>query len=79
MKARVKRLEINPEQLLNVMRHDSAWRVVEGVPKSARLRGLTIDPYTQVIHLFAEDDSFELVDIEKEVAPQFKTVFRKVQ
>lgn len=79
MKARVKRLIINPEQLLHIMQNNTAWRVIEGVPKTARLRGITIDPYTQVLHLFAEDESFEEVDIEREVAPQLKTVFRKVQ
>lgn len=79
MKAKVKRLAINPEQLLNVMQHNTAWRVVEGVPKTARLRGITIDPYTQILHLFVEDESFEPVDIDNEVTPLFKTVFRKVQ
>lgn len=79
MKAKVMRLVVNPQQLLNVMMHESAWRVIEGIPKTARLRGLTIDPYTQVIHLFVEDESFAPVDIETEVTPQLKTVFRKIQ
>lgn len=77
MKAKVKRLEINPESLLRIMQDDSAWRVTRGVPKTAKLRGLTIDPYTQVIHLFVEDESFPAVDI-NELIPKMDSYFKRL-
>ena len=79
MKARVQRLVINPEAFLHIMSQDTAWRVSQGVPKSARLRGFVIDPATMNLVLFLEDDSFPEVDITHEVAPVLKTEFRKIQ
>ncbi len=78
MKAKVKRVKIHPEAFFSIMATDTAWRVKRGIPKGARLRGFTVDPYTQELNLFVEDDSFELVDIGT-VCPILETEFRKIQ
>lgn len=69
---------INPEAFFHIMADDTAWRVSKGIPKGARLRGFTLDPYTQNLNLFVEHDSFEEVDI-GEVIPVLVTEFRKIQ
>lgn len=78
MKARIKRVLINPEAFFHIMQDDTAWRVSKGIPKGARLRGFTLDPYTQCLHLFVEHDSFDEVDVHS-VAPQLETMFKKIQ
>lgn len=78
MKVKVKRVVINPEMLFSILEGDTAWRVTSGIPKSARLRGFTLDPYTQALHLFVEHDSFEPVNI-AEVAPQLDIFFKKLK
>jgi hypothetical protein len=78
MKARIKRVLINPEAFFHIMQDDTAWRVAKGIPKGARMRGFTLDPYTQCLHLFVEHDSFEEVDLHA-VAPQLETMFKKIQ
>jgi hypothetical protein len=77
MKARVKRMLINPEAFFHIMQSDTAWKVSKGIPKGARLRGFTLDPYTQALHLFVEHESFPLVDTSS-VAPVLETEFTKV-
>lgn len=78
MKARVKRVMISPEAFLHIMREGTAWKVVKGIPKESRLRGFTVDPYTQVLHLFVEHSSFDEVDVYS-VSPQLETMFEKIQ
>lgn len=77
MRARVKRIVVNPEAFLHILQYETAWRVHKGVPKDARLRGAVIDPYTQNINLFIEHDSFPELDLNK-VAPILETEFRKI-
>ncbi len=77
MKARVKRMLINPEAFFHIMQAQTAWRVSKGIPKGARLRGFTLDPYTQALHLFIEHDSFPELDVGT-VAPLLETEFVKV-
>lgn len=78
MKSRIKRIQINPEVFLHIMAKESAWRMVEGVPKGARLRGASIDPYTQVLILLVEHESFEEIDVNN-VAPLISTEFERIQ
>lgn len=77
-KAKIQRLMINPEVLFHIMETGSAWRVTKGIPPGAKMRGFTVDPYTQTLHLFVEHDSFPEVEI-GEVAPQLETLFKKIQ
>lgn len=79
MKARIRRMMVNPEMLFHIMETSTAWRVSKGIPAGARFRGVTLDPHTQTIHLFVEHDSFDEVDIEREVSPQLETLFKKIQ
>jgi hypothetical protein len=60
------------------MQTDTAWRVHKGIPKGARLRGFTVDPYTQELNLFVEHESFEPIEVST-VAPILETEFRKIQ
>lgn len=60
------------------MATDTAWRVKEGIPKGAKLRGFTVDPYTQELNLFVEHESFEEVP-NGVVASLLKTEFYKIQ
>lgn len=78
MKARIKRVQIHPDAFFHIMRENTAWRVSKGIPMGARLRGFTIDPYTQALNLFVEHDSFEEVEV-AEVCPVLLTEFRKIQ
>jgi hypothetical protein len=78
MKVRAKRIQINPEAFFHIMANDTAWRVSKGIPKGARLRGFTLDPYTQNLNLFLEHDSFDEVDVGT-VFPLLETEFRKIQ
>lgn len=77
MKAKVKRVQINPEAFFFIMCNDTAWRVSKGIPKGARLRGFTIDPYTQNLILFVEHDSFPEVPVES-VVPLLETEFKRI-
>jgi hypothetical protein len=79
MKLKVKRMIISPLALINFMTKDTCWRVVKGLPKSVKLAGFTLDPATQNLVLFVQDDSFDEVDVHEEIAPLFVTEFRKVQ
>lgn len=79
MKARIKRLMINPLMLVHIMETDSAWRVTKGIPEGATMRGFTLDPLTQILHLFIEHESFDLVETDKEVSPALETLFKKIQ
>lgn len=69
---------INPEAFFLIMSDNTAWRVKKGIPKGARLRGFTLDPYTQNLNLFVEHDSFEEIDAGS-VAPILDSEFRKIQ
>jgi hypothetical protein len=77
MKVKIRRIVINPEMLFHIMQDNTAWRVTKGIPKGAQLRGFTLDPYTQALHLFVEDESFEAVDVGT-VCPQHETLFKKI-
>jgi hypothetical protein len=77
MKARLKRVSINPEAFLHIMKNDTAWRVSKGIPKDSRMRGFTLDPYTQALFLFIEHDSFDEIDLGT-VAPLLETEFRRI-
>jgi hypothetical protein len=59
------------------MAGDTAWRVSKGVPKGARLRGVSIDPYVQAIILLVEDISFPEIDVNT-VAPLLETEFERI-
>lgn len=78
MRARIKRVQINPQAFFHIMSSDTAWRVSKGIPKGASLCGFTIDPYTQNLNLFVEHESFEEIDVDT-VAPLLATEFRKIQ
>jgi hypothetical protein len=78
MKVRVKRIVISPEAFLHIMAQSTAWRVSKGVPKGTRLRGFTVDPYTQSLNLFIEHDSFPEVDVDT-VVPLLETEFTKIR
>lgn len=78
MKVKVKRVKVSPEAFFHIMQTDTAWRVSKGIPKGARLRGFTVDPYTQELNLFVEHESFDPIDVST-VAPLLETEFRKIQ
>lgn len=77
MKARVKRIPISPEILVKMMIGETSWIVSKGIPKTARLRGFTVDPYANVLNLFVEDKSFDEIDLGA-VAPVLETLFHKL-
>lgn len=79
MKARIKRVVINPLAFLGIMATGTTWRVDLGVPKTARLNGFTIDSQTQNLILFVQDDSFEAIDVNEQVAGLISLEIRKIQ
>lgn len=78
MKARIKRVLVNPQAFLSIMATGTSWTVSQGVPEGAKLRGFTTDPLTQSLHLFIEHESFPLIDVYAQVAPVLATEFLKV-
>ena len=78
MQARIKRIKISPEALVNVMVNDTAWRVKKGVPSGAKVRGFTLDPYTSELNIFIEHYTFDYVNL-SEVAPLLETEFHKIK
>ena len=79
MKARIKRVIINPLAFLGIMSTGSCWRVDNGIPKTAKLNGFTIDPQTQNLVLFVQDESFEAIDVNEQVAGLISLEIRKIQ
>ena len=77
MKARIKRIQINAEAFFHILQAETAWRVSKGVPKNARMRGASFDPYTMSLILLIEHESFPEVDVNV-VAPLLETEFRKI-
>lgn len=77
MKARLKRLQINPEAFIHIMSEETAWRVSKGLPKGCRLRGAVMDPYAQNLIILLEHESFDEVEV-TEVAPLIETEFRRI-
>jgi len=59
------------------MSQDTAWRVSAGVPKGTRLRGVSIDPFTQTIILLVEHESFPELSVDI-VAPLLSTEFERI-
>jgi hypothetical protein len=78
MKKRIKRLIINPVAFISIMKNGTTWRVFEGIPSKAELVGATLDSQTQNFILFIQDESFELVNVQEEVAPLLVLEVRKV-
>lgn len=77
MKVRIKRVVISPDAFFHIMQANTAWRVSQGIPTTARLRGITLDPYTASLHMFIEDESFPEIDVGT-VAPILETEFRRI-
>jgi len=59
------------------MQNETSWKVNKGLPKGSKLHGCTIDPYTNMIFLFVEHESFEEIDIGT-VAPTLDTEFKRL-
>lgn len=78
LKAKVKRIQISPEAMMHVMAQGTAWRVSEGVPAGAKFRGCTLDPYTQIVYLFVEHESFPEIEVAS-VIPILETEFQKIR
>lgn len=78
MRARIKRVTMSPEALFRVLETGTAWKVEQGIPKDAKLCGLTTDPDTDNLYFFVEHDSFDEITIEKDIAPQLKLLFKKL-
>lgn len=79
MRKRLKRITINPEAFLHIMADNTAWRVAQGVPKGARLTNTVMDPHTGNLVIFIEHESFEEIELAKDVAPMLPTEFLKIK
>lgn len=79
MKSRLRRILINPLAFFEIMQQDTVWRVVNGIPAKADLRGFTIDPHTMNLVLFVTHESFDEVDVTNDVAPLLTLAIRKVK
>jgi hypothetical protein len=77
MKVRLRRITISPEAFFQIMQNDSAWRVAKGIPKGARLKGFTLDPYSQTFNLFIEHLSFDEIE-HTSAAPIHETEFERI-
>ena len=79
MKARIKRMQVSPGVLFSIMQTGTGWTVETGIPEGATFRGATLDPFTQILHIFVEHPSFAEVDLESEVSPSLETLFKKLK
>lgn len=70
---------MSPDALFSVLETGTAWQVEQGIPKDAKLCGVTIDPDNDDLYFFIEHESFDEMDIEKEVAPQLKLLFKRLK
>lgn len=75
--ARVRRVAISPDILVCMFETGTAWRVEQGIPEDATLRGFTLDPYANVLNLFIEHQSFEEVEVNS-VAPTLEMLFKRM-
>lgn len=63
MKMKIKRVAISPSALVRIFALGTTWKVSKGIPEDAQIRVFTLDPYTQVLYLFVEHDSFEPTEV----------------
>lgn len=78
MKMKLKRVLLHPEAIQRLLTANGVWRVLKGIPKDAKLRGFTTDPYTQTLYMFLEHDSFPEVDVQS-VCPIIDLEITKVK
>jgi len=78
MKARIRRLILNPHAFISIMKTNSCWRAYEGIPEGSELVGATIDPSTMNFVLFIAHQSFDQIDPQEDVAPLLVLEIRKV-
>lgn len=72
-------MSINPEVLCHVFQTGTAWQAVLGIPKNSIMKGFILDPATQMLNLFVENEAFDEIDVENEVAPSLETSFKQLQ
>lgn len=77
MMVRLKRVAISPDAFFQIMQNETSWKVTVGIPKGAQLRGMTLDPYTGVLHMFVEHESFDLIE-RYSIAPLHTTEFLRI-
>ena len=77
-KARIKRVIVNPNVLFHVFGSRTAWKVVEGIPVGATMKGFTVDPLTMNLNLFIAHESFPEIQLEFEVADSLNMLFEKI-
>lgn len=56
---RLKKVSVTAEFLLDWFKVGQAWRVVEGIPVDAQLRGLALDDQNNCLAVFFEHPSFD--------------------
>lgn len=61
------------------MQTGTTWRVDQGIPKGAEMRGFNIDPQTQNLILFISHDSFDEVDVTNNISPLHDLEIRNIQ
>lgn len=74
-KHRAMRLPVSAPVLAGLLVSGSSWKVIEGIPETARVCGYTFDNFSSVIHLFLEHESFEEVDVNSDIVPILSTKF----
>jgi len=74
----MKRVAISPESLVDLLSDQTTWKITAGVPKDAEFRGVTIDPYVNVINIFVEHESFP-EEKEGEVYPKLDIYFKRLK
>ena len=77
-RARIKRLVISPSVFFHVLQENTTWKVERGIPTGAKLRGMTLDPNTQNLNLFIEDQSFEEISLDSEIAMKLDILLKKI-
>ena len=77
MGARVRRYVVSPQEIHRMLKEGNITEVVEGIPKDSKFRGFSIDPISNCIVVFVENEKFEIVP-EGGDCPRFDHVTRVV-
>ncbi len=76
LKDRIRRYPISPEFFPHMFRAGNVMEITTGIPEGAQFRGYGIDPSRNLINIFMEHESFDIVP-ECESPPEFKIEIKR--
>lgn len=62
MKAKIKRIALNPEHLAAILATGATTVIEAGIPENSRIVGMAMDPNTGKLNVFIQNESFAEVE-----------------